>query len=541
MHLEHIEIVNFRGICRLNLDLETETTVLFGENAWGKTSLVEALSSVLGSRPLTEADFYRITLGKAPIARRLGITLRFGGTPLQGLEQAGWRDERGAFHVSLAVAAKRVVRGRIRITQRFLGPDGRELLLAGPEASRLAEHLVKAHPLLVFRELRLADWMLAPVAAHGTEIREDPAEAVGRIFERMLTSPHQVHPDELNRGLEALHRLAERRPDLFRSLPAATGRQLRRAQDMADTPLNMHDGKTLGDLANRAGAGMRQVALLALMGAMLKAESEAPRAQGAQPILVLEDPETHLHPIQLATAWNLISQLPVQKLVTTTRGELLAGQPSRALRRLVRRPDHVDVFPREQRAMSAHHARRVAFHVRTHRAEALFARVWLLVEGETEAWLIPELARIWGLNFPLEGISCVEFAQAGLAPLIAFADRFGIPWHVLTDGDDAGRSYVAKTRHLLKGRSEARHVTQLAEHDIEHALWHAGYDDVFRSVAHWWQGPQDAASIIPRAIHRATKPGLALELAEAVDQRGPAGVPPALRKMFAVLRKMAQR
>jgi putative ATP-dependent endonuclease of OLD family len=371
-------------------------------------------------------------------------------------------------------------------------------------------------------------------------MREDPAEAVSRVFERMLTSPHQMHPGELSRGLEALQRLAERRPDLFLSLPTAAGQQPRRAHEMADTPLNMQDGKTLGDLARRAGSGMRQVALLALMGAMLKAESEAPRSEGAQPILMLEDPETHLHPIQLATAWNLISQLPVQKLVTTTRGELLAGQPSRALRRLVRRPDHVDVFPREQRPMSAHHARRVAFHIRTHRAEALFARAWLLVEGETEAWLVPELARIWGLNFPLEGISCVEFAQAGLPPLIAFADRFGIPWHVLTDGDDAGRGYVAKTRYLLKGRSEARHITQLAERDIEHALWRAGYAEVFRNVAHWWQGPQDAASIIPRAIHRASKPGLALELAEAADQRGPEGVPPALRKMFAVLRRLAQ-
>jgi putative ATP-dependent endonuclease of the OLD family len=536
MRLEHLEIVNFRGICRLALDLEAETTLLFGENAWGKTSLVEALSTVLGNRPLTEADFYRITLGKAPIARRLGITLRFGGEPDPALEGAGWRDGSGDFHLALGWSAKRMARGRVRVSRRFLDAEGRELPLAGIDASLLADRVVASHPLLVFRELRLADWMLEAVLPPGPAVHQDPAQAVQRVFQRMLTAPHQLHPDELARGLEALHQLAEHRPELFRTLPAGvTGR---RAEDMADAPLRLQDRWTLGDLAHRAGAGMRQVALLALVGAMLQAEAESPHALGAEPILVLEDPETHLHPIQLATAWSLVAQLPVQKLVTTTRGELLAGQPTHALRRLVRRADHVEIFPKEQHPMSAHQARRVAFHVRTHHAEVLFARVWLLVEGETETWLLPELASVGGMSFPLEGIACVEFAQAGLAPLIAFADRFGIPWHVLADGDEAGRAAPGKARHLLRGRNEARHSTQFPERDIEHFLWNAGYADVFRRVA---EGPLDAATAIPRALHRASKPGMALELAEAVGLRGPTGVPPLLRQMFATLKRLAQK
>jgi predicted ATP-dependent endonuclease of OLD family len=42
MQLKDLEIVNFRGIARLRLRVEADATVLFGENAWGKTSLVEA-------------------------------------------------------------------------------------------------------------------------------------------------------------------------------------------------------------------------------------------------------------------------------------------------------------------------------------------------------------------------------------------------------------------------------------------------------------------------------------------------------------------
>ena len=46
MHLERVEIVGFRGINRLSLMLE-QNNVLIGENAWGKSSLLDALTLLL--------------------------------------------------------------------------------------------------------------------------------------------------------------------------------------------------------------------------------------------------------------------------------------------------------------------------------------------------------------------------------------------------------------------------------------------------------------------------------------------------------------
>nr|WP_320132932.1 DUF2813 domain-containing protein [uncultured Holophaga sp.] len=537
MHLEHIAVVNFRGITELRLDLESDTTVCFGENAWGKTTLVEALQSALGDRSITEADFHRLENDRHSIARHLGISLRFGGEPPRDWESAGWRDGRGAFHLVLHWAGHRLSRGRIRVDRVFLGPDGRELPLPEGDAALLADLVIKAHPLHVFHELRLAEGMLAPALAPELELHEAPDRAVRRIFERLLTVPHQVHPGELARGLEALQHLATLRPDLFQ--PGNPG--FRRASDMADAPMLLQDGRSLGDLARRAGAGTRQVALLALVGAMLQAEMAWPKTAGVSPLLVLEDPETHLHPIQLATVWSLMEQLPVQKLVTTATGSLLAAMPSRALRRLVRRPRQTAVFPHpEARPLNPIDARRVAFHVRTHHAESLFARVWLLVEGETEAWLLPELARVQGLSFPLEGIHCVAFAQAGLAPLVAFADRFGIPWHVIADGDEAGQHYAAKVRHLLKGRPESRHLTLLPDQDMEHFLWRSGFAPVYRRAANQ-PPPPDPGTTIHQALKAHSKPGMALEVAEEAGRRGPDTVPALLRKCYATLMKLGER
>ncbi len=542
MHLERLEIVNFRGIARLRLELEPDATVLFGENAWGKTSLVEALQSTLGARPLTEEDFHRLANDRSTIAKHMSITLGFRGEPPLELEEAGWRDEARDFHLALQWAGRRLDRGRARVRRLFLGPEGKERVLPGGDGTPLVDRFLKDHPLYVFRELRLADGMLAPALAPDLEMHEDPEKAVGRVFERLLSVPHQVHPGELARGLEALRRVAERRPELFQALLPAGAPGFRRATDIAEMPLGVQDGRSLADLAQHAGSGMRQVALLALMGAMLQAEAAAPRRAGSQPLLVLEDPETHLHPIQLATAWNLVSQFPVQKLVSTANGALMAGVPLRSLRRLVRRSSDTAVFPDpEAFAMGPTEIRRVAFHVRTHNADSLFARVWLLVEGETEAWLLPELARVWGLNFPLEGIHCVPFAQAGLAPLIAFADRFGIPWHLIADGDEAGRHYIAKARRLLHRRAESKHLTAFPDRDLEHFLWRSGYEPVYRQAAGHVAPGADMSAVIHQALRASSKPGMALEVAEAAGAKGPQGIPPLLGRLFTTLQDQAKR
>lgn len=46
MYLERVDIVGFRGINRISLNLD-DNTVLIGENAWGKSSLLDALTLLL--------------------------------------------------------------------------------------------------------------------------------------------------------------------------------------------------------------------------------------------------------------------------------------------------------------------------------------------------------------------------------------------------------------------------------------------------------------------------------------------------------------
>ncbi|WP_027467561.1 DUF2813 domain-containing protein [Deefgea rivuli] len=556
MQLIRLQITNFRGISQIDLSLDPSATALFGENNWGKTSLIGALCRCLSSPAPIETlfshdDFHRIANSRASIARRLNITLFFKADDAEALSfsELCWPDNNGTPMLALRFAAERFGHSEIRARRVFVGSDGAEL--DHEQSDALAVQLIELHPVLRFRDMQLTDWLEHPRLASQPRAEEPDltaSDAVRAVFERILTLPHQLHPQELSAGLAAMQSLLQEQAQFLQGKEPTQ----RLAEQIAAAPLNFRNEDSLIDIANRSGSSLRRVTLLMLLGALLTARGENPMHADAEPILVMEDPETHLHPIQLAMIWGLIEQLTLQKIITTNSGDLLGSFAQSGLRRLVRRPTYVHVYQLAENALSLSDARKVAFHVRSNRASSMFARVWLLVEGETEFWLFPELARIGGVNFPLEGIRCVEFAQAGLAPLIKFADHLGIRWHVICDGDDAGLKYQKRAQSLLRDREEARHITMLNKRDIEHYLWDNGFADAYRDaaaprgvmnayyVAALAQQPElDDEEIINRALRYHSKPGMALEIAEAAEIKGRNAIPAELQAMFQILQSLS--
>lgn len=148
-------------------------------------------------------------------------------------------------------------------------------------------------------------------------------------------------------------------------------------------------------------------------------------------------------------------------------------------------------------------------------------------------WVINELARQCGHHFDAEGIKVIEFAQSGLKPLVKFARRMGIEWHVLVDGDEAGKKYAATVRSLLNNDREAEreHLTALPALDMEHFMYRRGFSDVFHRMAQIPENvPMNLRKIISKAIHRSSKPDLAIEVAMEAGRRGVDSVPTLLKK-----------
>lgn len=156
--------------------------------------------------------------------------------------------------------------------------------------------------------------------------------------------------------------------------------------------------------------------------------------------------------------------------------------------------------------------------------------------------MINELARQSGLSLTSEGICVVEFAQAGLKPLLKYARLMGIPWHVLTDGDEAGNKYAAVAQSQLAEQQQVRHhLTRFPAKDIEHYFYRQGFADIYRQIA--GLSPEAGVNmhrVITRAIQRSSKPSLAIAVASAVADRGVQSIPMLLRKMLGRVRGLAQ-
>ncbi|EAW9892829.1 ATP-dependent endonuclease [Salmonella enterica] len=540
MILERVEIVGFRGINRLSLMLE-QNNVLIGENAWGKSSLLDALTLLLSP----ELDLYHFVredfwFPPGDIKGRehhLHIILTFRETQpgrhrvrrYRALE-ACWSPCEDDFHrIFYRLEGECGADGSVMTLRSFLNSDGQPLPVEN--INDQVRHLVRLMPVLRLRDARFMRRIRNGTVPNVPDV-EVTARQLDFLARELATRPQNLTDGQIRQGLSAMVQLLEH---YFSEQGAGQARHrlMRRRSQNEQRSWRYLD--IINRMIDKPGSRSHRVILLGLFSTLLQAKGTLRLHKDARPLLLVEDPETRLHPIMLSVAWQLLNLLPLQRISTTNSGELLSLTPVEHVVRLVRESSRVAAWRLGPGGLSAEDGRRIAFHIRFNRASSLFARCWLLVEGETETWVINELARQCGHHFDAEGIKVIEFAQSGLKPLVKFARRMGIEWHVLVDGDEAGKKYAATVRSLLNNdrEEEREHLTALPALDMEHFMYRQGFADVFHRVAQLPPNvPMNTRKIITKAIHRSSKPDLAIEVAMEAGRRGIDAVPPLFRKMF---------
>src|SRR5690606_11478522 len=92
------------------------------------------------------------------------------------------------------------------------------------------------------------------------------------------------------------------------------------------------------------GAGTQSLSVLFLFEAFLQSRLANTHDKHSEPILALEEPESHLHPSAIRALWSTLDRLAGQKVITTHSGDLLGAVPLPSVRRLARRNGQVEVF-----------------------------------------------------------------------------------------------------------------------------------------------------------------------------------------------------
>ncbi|MCI1898262.1 MAG: ATP-dependent endonuclease [Enterobacter sp.] len=540
MFLERVEVVGFRGINRLSLMLE-QNNVLIGENAWGKSSLLDALTLLLSPDSdlycFTREDFWFPPGDMLGREHHLQIVLTF-----REIEPGRHRVRRyrplspcwvpcddGFQRIFYRLEGELAEDETVMTLRGFMDANGHSLPLS--DIDEQARHLVRLMPVLRLRDARFMRRIRNGTVPRLPEV-EVTARELDYLARELVARPQNLTDGQIRQGLSAMVQLLEH---YFSEQGTSQTRHRLMRRRSHDEQRSWRYLDIINRMIDKPGGRAHRVILLGLFSTLLQAKGNVQLDRDARPLLLVEDPETRLHPIMLSVAWHLLNLLPLQRITTTNSGELLSLTPVEHVCRLVRESSRVTAFRLGPGGLSAEDGRRIAFHIRFNRASSLFARCWLLVEGETETWVINELARQCGHHFDAEGIKVIEFAQSGLKPLVKFASRMGIQWHVLVDGDEAGKKYASIVRGLLNnnGEEERAHLTTLPAMDMEHFMYRQGFADVFHRVAMIPVNvPMNMRRVITKAIQRSSKPDLAIEVAAEAGRRGVESIPTLLRKMF---------
>lgn len=94
------------------------------------------------------------------------------------------------------------------------------------------------------------------------------------------------------------------------------------------------------------------------------------------------------------------------------------------------------------------------------RGEVLFARAWLLCEGQSEYLLLRYFAELMGTSLDQAGITVIDFQNNGSpGAFVALARAFEVPWILVCDNDHEGQQFV-KQLIAKHPRGKNRNLTE---------------------------------------------------------------------------------
>ena len=437
MHIEKVNIQNFRLFEALELILNRGLNILVGENDSGKTALIDAIRYTLGTNSndrifVSESDFFND-------ARELTIQLKFSQvdahahrfvehlTHEEYEDAEGNRKRRSVLYIQLRAERTGMERrGYPYIkTEVRSGIDGNGLPVEAEIRHFLATTYLKP---LRDAEAELSSGRasrLSQILSSSKDIR-DGADAILAIIAQanddLLADNAPLKLSAQNIQSNYLHQLIfeKDKGDIGVFIDIA-GLKNSDIPDLSATMKRRHlrtilEGLSLALTEDRRLHGLGYHNLLFIGAELLLLEQEA---DNEFPLLMIEEPEAHLHPqLQMKLLQFINSKAKsdgnpdgIQCIVSSHSPNisskadpseviLLGGGKAWALRPGETELDHDD-YKYLRKFLDAT------------KANVFFAKGLLFVEGESENILLPEIARLLGRPLEDYGVSIVKCDNAG--------------------------------------------------------------------------------------------------------------------------------
>ena len=448
MFLSTIEISNFRSFESLRVNLQNGLNVLVGRNNTGKTNLLHAIRHAVGPSAsqgdalwLKRDDFYRVS-EMDTTERTIVITLTFAG--LTDAQRSHFY-EIVDFDLMDLANSKAIIRfeaswpkeKRQASIRRTGGP-------LTPEMPEVPTKILESLPITFLPALRDAEAFLAPgyrsrLAALLRVVADRKGGTTEGEIKKIFSEANQAledHPliGEIKSSLQTTTReLAG--SDYSASAIKAAGVEFEKILRSLQVQM---EGSPIGDL-DANGLGYNNLLYMAVVLEHLKTPD-----LDECPLLLVEEPEAHLHPqLTMLLADYLTNKTPgtktPQTIVTTHSPTLVTSVPPNRVHVLF--TDQISKHPCCNSIATAGMGDKEQAELKRMmditRATLYFAKAVILVEGISDALIIPVLARRMGHDLaklhisviPICGVAFETFKKL-LSPTV-----LGIPVAIVTDAD----------------------------------------------------------------------------------------------------------
>lgn len=521
MRIERLHVRNFRCFDDLELTLNAGVTLLVGENNVGKSAVLDAIALVLGFRreggTIQESDFQSGAAGadirSAPAVRidvvivpRTGTTFRPGalGNLIPSLDP----QLRETVRLSMTAVYDHdpAVRDVITRLQR-VDPDGtnpQEEYPRFPLRDRLpARVYAVARDFEQGTGSRASDW-------HKLigEARPDPhvLEAVSKRLKSAGAYLVRETPSlsELATGLTPALAASGLLPGARVSFAVAPSdpEELFRQLDLRIRS----DGSPRDLPPTRHGLGAQNMVLFALYEMYASKVLRANDPGAPSPVLLVEEPESHLHPAAVRSLATRVKSLPGQVIATTHSPEFARAFEA----------SDVTMLHRSGTVRRAARCSKEASRALKEHPNAIFAHCIVVVEGEGEECVVPVFADALGVDLHGRGVEILNahgqerilelwrcFGPRGLdIPIVCVADADSdVPLRAFlraAAGDPVPANFGALKKQLWKHNY---FCCAKAGKALEHEL--ATLDEPLTDAAFVAMGEDDFPTW--RAQHAATK------------------------------------
>jgi putative ATP-dependent endonuclease of OLD family len=449
MHIHGIQIANFRNFREFGVRGLKPGTVIVGANNIGKSNLLYALRLVLdptlpdSARTLQVDDFW----DQAPAFRGTAISITVDISGFDGDENteavlADFLVDRAPFIARLKYSFHPRPRLDEADPSTLRGSDYEYTVTGGTRDIRVTQDVRRMVALKVLPALRDAEsdlqvWSRSPLRTLLEQLPvpdatlQDIADHIDVTTRNLLQDPSLADLDQKIRdgildlvgptfGIPTQLGIATSDPELI----------------LRAIRLLVEGGRGVG----QTGLGAANVLFLALLLEDLRRREAGDEI--ASWIMAVEEPEAHLHPHLQREVFRTLLRSGRGVMLTTHSPQVVSVSPVDSILLLERGDAGTEAFYSGNAGLSPEEKADLERYIDAVRADFVFARAVMLVEGAGELWLVPAAAAALGHSLDRLGITICPVHGTSFQPYrkLLASQALSVPNVVVTDGDPDGES-----------------------------------------------------------------------------------------------------